>query len=91
MERLVTNLKEEVKHAEDILKSKANNSTHQIGVVRQRLQAALDTAQSAVGNVEEKAVACAQTTTRTMREHVFESVGIALGVGLLVGFVLSRK
>jgi ElaB/YqjD/DUF883 family membrane-anchored ribosome-binding protein len=87
MNRMAANLKEEVHEAEEFLR----NASPDLGEVRQRLQAALDAAKSAVYEVEDKAVAYAQSTKRTMSEHVLESVGVALGVGLLLGIVLGRR
>jgi ElaB/YqjD/DUF883 family membrane-anchored ribosome-binding protein len=91
MERVVTKLKKEVRHAEDLLRSTAEDSGAQMGELRVRLQGALDSAQAAVQTVEKRAVACAQSTKETMREHVLESVGVALGIGLLLGIVLGRR
>jgi ElaB/YqjD/DUF883 family membrane-anchored ribosome-binding protein len=84
---MAASLKQEVEEAEEVLR----NSSPDLGEVRQRLQAAVDAAKSAAYQVEEKAVAYAQSTKRTMSEHVLESVGVALGVGLLLGIVLGRR
>jgi ElaB/YqjD/DUF883 family membrane-anchored ribosome-binding protein len=56
-----------------------------------RLQGALESAQDAMHKVEKRAVACARTTKETMRDHVLESVGVALGVGLLLGIIFGRR
>jgi ElaB/YqjD/DUF883 family membrane-anchored ribosome-binding protein len=91
LDRVITSLKKDVQQAEDFLRSTADASSDGLGEVRHRLQGALDSAHAAMGQVEEKAVACAQLTKRTMREHVFESVGVALGIGLLLGIALRRR
>jgi ElaB/YqjD/DUF883 family membrane-anchored ribosome-binding protein len=41
--------------------------------------------------VEEKTTAAAKATDRTIREHPYESIGIAFGLGLLVGVLVARK
>jgi ElaB/YqjD/DUF883 family membrane-anchored ribosome-binding protein len=91
MERIVSNLKQEVQQAEEFLRSTAENSGQQLGDLRHRLKNAVESAQGAVEDAEDKVVACARATKRTMGEHILESVGIALGVGLVLGIVLGRK
>ena len=39
---------------------------------------------------KEKASACAKATDRTIREYPYQSIGIALGLGLITGLLLSR-
>ena len=41
--------------------------------------------------MEEKTIAVAKATDRTIREHPYESIGIAFGLGLLVGVLVARK
>ena len=41
--------------------------------------------------LEERTVAAARATDLTIREHPYESIGIAFGVGLLVGVLVARK
>jgi ElaB/YqjD/DUF883 family membrane-anchored ribosome-binding protein len=63
------------------------------GVVeaRKRLHAALDQGSEAYGRVREKAMESARAADQTVREHPYQSIGIALGIGALVGFLISRS
>jgi len=41
--------------------------------------------------LEEKTKEAAKATDRTIREHPYESIGIAFGVGLLIGVLVARR
>lgn len=43
-----------------------------------------------VGNVRNKAVAGVKATHKAVNENPYKAIGIALGVGALIGFVLAR-
>lgn len=47
--------------------------------------------QSAKTNIQEKTTASARATDRTIRQHPYESLGIAFGLGLLVGVLINRR
>ena len=53
-----------------------------------RLTAAM---QSAKTNIQEKTTAGARATDRCIREHPYESLGVAFGVGLLIGVLINRR
>lgn len=42
-------------------------------------------------NVQEKTVASAKATDRVIRDYPYQSIGIAFGVGLLVGMLITRR
>jgi ElaB/YqjD/DUF883 family membrane-anchored ribosome-binding protein len=54
-------------------------------------RAAGDFAKVAYEAASEQVVAGAKATDRFVRRRPYESIGIALGVGLLVGFLIKRK
>ena len=41
--------------------------------------------------MEEKAVAGAKATDKVIRDHPYESLGVAFGLRLLVGVLVTRK
>jgi ElaB/YqjD/DUF883 family membrane-anchored ribosome-binding protein len=59
--------------------------------VRSRLSAAVDRAKETCGEWREKAVTGAHATDRTIREHPYQSIGIAFAVGLLIGVLVNRR
>ncbi len=44
-----------------------------------------------VGNVRNKAIAGAKATHQAVQEHPYKAIGIALGVGAIVGFLLANR
>ena len=53
--------------------------------------AALEKAQEAYEYAQNKAVAGAKATDRAIRDNPYRALGIAFGVGLLIGFLTRRK
>ena len=47
--------------------------------------------ESARNNIQEKAVHSARATDRVIRDHPYESLGIAFGVGVLIGVLVNRR
>ena len=84
-------LKQVVRDAEDLLKATAGEAGEKVKEVRNRLTAALESAKDTCERLQDQTVQAAKTTDRTIREHPYESVGIALGVGLLVGVLVGRR
>jgi len=80
-----------VRDAEDLMKATAGQAGEKLSEVRSRLTAALESAKATCQRLEEKTIAAARATDRTIREHPYESIGIAFGVGLLVGVLVARK
>jgi len=90
-ERLAGDLKAVVRDAEELMKVTAGHAGEKISEVRNRLAAALESAKATCQRLEEKTIAAAKATDRTIREHPYESIGIAFGLGLLVGVLVARK
>lgn len=62
-----------------------------VGEARQRLAGALERAKELAGRARKKAVESARAADETVREHPYQAMGIALGVGAVVGFLLARR
>jgi ElaB/YqjD/DUF883 family membrane-anchored ribosome-binding protein len=43
------------------------------------------------GNLRDQAVAGAKTADKAIREHPYKAIGIAVGVGAVIGFLLARR
>ena len=90
-DRLTGDLKNVVRDAEDILKDTAEDASEKARAARERLLAAVESARGCCKNLEQKAVEGAKATDRVIREYPYQSIGIAFGVGLLLGYVVTRK
>ena len=89
--RLASHLKALVEDAEELMNATAGQAGEQVNEARSRLAAALEAAKATYQRAEEKTIAAAKATDRTIRGHPYESIGIAFGLGLLVGVLIARK
>ena len=90
-ERLTSDLKTVVHDAEELMKATAGQAGEKATQARSRLSAALESAKATCQRWEERTVAAAKATDKTIRAHPYESIGIAFGLGLLVGVLVARK
>ena len=90
-ERLTSDLKTVVHDAEELMKATAGQAGEKATQARSRLSAALESAKATCQRWEERTVAAAKATDKTIRAHPYESIGIAIGLGLLVGVLVARK
>ena len=56
-----------------------------------RLSQTLESAKVACRRLEEKAIEGAKATDKVIREHPYQSIGVAFGIGLLIGVLVTRK
>ena len=89
--RLVSELKTVTKDAEELLKTVSGEEGNGSHDIRMRLSSAIESAKATYHRLEEKAVAGAKATDKVIREHPYESLGVAFGLGLLVGVLVTRK
>ena len=54
------------------------------------LVAALDRVKASCRTMQDHAIAGARSADRVIREHPYQSVGIAFGIGLLIGVLVNR-
>ena len=90
-DRLVSDLKTVTRDAEELLKTVSGDRGNGSNELRMRLSSAIESAKATYHRLEEKTVAGAKATDKAIRAHPYESLGIAFGMGLLVGFLVGRK
>ena len=90
-DKLVKDLRTAANDAEELIKATAGELNEKSREARLRLKTALESARESCDALQEKAVEGVKATDRTIRTHPYESLGIALGVGLILGFLLARK
>jgi ElaB/YqjD/DUF883 family membrane-anchored ribosome-binding protein len=91
MEKLVSDLKVLSHDAEAMLHATAGQAGEKMSELRSRLSAALESAKVTCRRIEDKAIAGAKVADKTIREHPYESLGVAFGVGLLIGVLVGRR
>jgi ElaB/YqjD/DUF883 family membrane-anchored ribosome-binding protein len=62
-----------------------------VGEARKRLAAALESGKELYGRVRDKTVEKARVVDETVHEHPYQAMGIALGVGILIGVLVTRR
>jgi len=94
-EKLVTDIKAVITDAEEILKATADQTGEKIAGLRARVQERLHAARVRLTDAEAvlvaKTRAAAQATDVYVHENPWRAVGVAAGVGFLVGFILGRR
>ena len=90
-EKLLNNLNTVVQDGEELLRSGAAALGERGEAAREKLAAALEAAKETRRRLEERALAGAQKADRLVRDYPYQSIGIAFGVGLLIGVLANRK
>ena len=94
-EKLVVDIRAVIADAEDILKATADQTGEKIANLRTRLQDRLLGARIRLDAAETALIEKTRTAARAADDYVHESpwqaVGIGVGVGFLLGIVLSRR
>jgi len=90
VDRLINDFKTVFHDAERLVKASADDLGVKAKEARDRLSATLEAAQGNVRRVEDQARRGARVADQAIREHPYQSAGFALGLGILVGVLLSR-
>ena len=77
--------------AESLLAATVDAAEEKVIEARNRLADAMDSAKETYGRIQKKAVAGAKATDKAIRANPYQAMGIAFGVGALVGYLLSRR
>jgi len=77
--------------AKALLSATAEVAEDKVIAARERLSSALERGREAWGNVQERAVQGAKAADKQIRSHPYQVIGIAFGIGTLLGFLLARR
>ena len=66
---------------------RGDNEKHEL---RPKLEAATEKAKEVCKRLQDQTVAAAKATDKAVHEHPYQAIGIAFGVGLLIGVVTTR-
>lgn len=94
-EKLVSDIKAVITDAEEVLHATADQTGEKIAHLRARVQERLHDARLRLADAEAvllaKTRAAARATDAYVHENPWKAVGVAAGVGLLLGFILGRR
>jgi ElaB/YqjD/DUF883 family membrane-anchored ribosome-binding protein len=80
-----------VEDAQALLAATADVAEGKVVEARKRLAVALEKGKQAWGHVQDRAVAGAKAADEVIREHPYQSIGVAFGLGALLGLLLGRR
>lgn len=93
-EKLMQDLQLVVSDAEELLKATAGQAGDKVSAARERIQESLSAARARLGEAQEamleKTKQAARATDEYVHENPWRAVGIAAGVGLVIGMLISR-
>jgi len=81
----------EVEQGKDLLNATAEATENAVVEARNRLKAALQAAGETYNVAKAKTIQGAKATDKLIRENPYQALGIAFGIGALLGFLLSRR
>jgi ElaB/YqjD/DUF883 family membrane-anchored ribosome-binding protein len=90
-QKLLHDLRQVVQDGEDVLRAGAGELGEKSAAARAKLANALASAKETARKLQEKTLAGAKATDKVIREHPYQSIGIALGVGIVIGLLVNRK
>ena len=94
-DKLVGDLNAVIQDSEDLLKATASQAGESTTALRERARLRLDRAKHSLQDLQhtavEKAKAAGHKADDYAHDHPWQSVGIAAGIGLLLGILISRR
>jgi ElaB/YqjD/DUF883 family membrane-anchored ribosome-binding protein len=93
-EKLMQDMRAVVTDAEELLRATAGQAGDKVAAARERIQANLATAKERLAEAEhavlEKTKQAAKATDEYVHDNPWKAMGVAAGVGLVVGLLISR-
>jgi ElaB/YqjD/DUF883 family membrane-anchored ribosome-binding protein len=77
--------------ARALMAATADVAGEKVSDARKRLAVALENGREIFGRVKDKAVDGAKATDQAVHEHPYQAIGIALGIGALIGYLAARR
>lgn len=94
-DKLMSDLRVVIADAEELLRMTADQAGEGVADVRSRVQARMNQAKADLLHMQEAAVAKAKAaghaTDEFVHENPWKSIGIAAGVGLVLGLLVGRR
>jgi len=94
-DKLAQDLKIVIADAEDLLRATAGQAGEKVSAAREKIQDSLREAKVKLAEVEDllidKGRQAAHATDEYVHDHPWKAVGIAAGIGLIVGMLISRR
>lgn len=94
-EKLVSDLKNVISDAEELLKATAAQAGEKVAAARQKIEQSLIEGKKSLADAEKvlvkKTKECADIADDYVRENPWSAVGIAASIGLVLGLLIRRS
>lgn len=94
-EKLVADFKAVIADTEELLKATASQSGERVSAARTRVQETIENTRERLAELQDSAIdkarAAARTTDQMLHDNPWKAVGIAAGVGFLLGLLVHRR
>jgi len=90
-EKLLEDLKEVVRDGEELLRAGVEELGEQGAAAKEKLASALEVAKETQRRLQKQAIAGAKAADHFIRGNPYQSIGIAFGLGMLLGLLAARR
>jgi ElaB/YqjD/DUF883 family membrane-anchored ribosome-binding protein len=94
-EQLAQDLKIVISDVEELLRATAGHAGEKVSAAREKIQDSLRHAKLRLADVEDvlidKGKQAARATDEYVHDHPWQAVGIAAGIGLIIGMLIGRR
>ena len=91
LKKLLDDFRTVAQDAEALAKATADDVGERVRQARSRLVQSMESARGSFQRFEDQALSGAKATDKVIRDHPYPSIGIAFGIGLLIGVLINRK
>ena len=77
--------------ASALMAATADVAGEKVAEARKRLAAALERGKDIYGRVRDKTIKAGEVADEAMHQHPYEAIAIGVGVGALIGYLVSRR
>jgi len=79
------------KDTSSLITATSDVAAQKFGEARQRVVETVESAKETAGRVRDQAVDYAKAADEALHEHPYQAIGIAFGVGALLGYLVRRR
>lgn len=94
-EKLAQDMRIVIADAEELLRATASQAGEKVSAAREKIQESLRVAKVKLAEVEDLVIdrtkQAARATDEFVHDHPWKAVGIAAGVGLIIGLLIGRR
>lgn len=94
-EKLAQDLKIVITDAEELLRATASSAGEKASAAREKIQNSLHRAKQKLAAVEDEIIdqgkQAARATDEYVHDHPWRAVGIAAGIGIVIGLLIGRR